>query len=134
MKKIFLILLLPIGLTYGQQSPLIPEFKLNLPTLGSDNPKLQGYLRDIDPNSINNFGEAFKSSMPGIQVLRGRFSHRTLDGSSVYIMEPDNMVCLVPDRSKVEIMPGRSFRRNQPVEPMPNAGPRIELIPEIKSK
>ena len=134
MKKIFLILLLPIGFAYGQKSPLIPEFKPNLPALGSDGPKLLGYLEDTDLNKIKILGEAYKSSIPGIQLLRGRFSHRTLDGSSVYIMEPDNMPCLVPDMAKIEIMPGRSFRKTQPVEPMPNAGPRIELIPEKKSK
>jgi len=48
---------------------------------------------------------------------------------SVRIMSPDNMACLVPDRTKLEKMPVMKLRNRRPVDPMPNAIPRQRTLP-----
>ena len=55
------------------------------------------------------------------------FSHNTSRGK-IYTLPIDNMPCLVPDMKQVEGMP----RQNMPDSRMPNAFPRLPLIPRDK--
>ena len=66
-----------------------------------------------------------------LQRMEGRYSHTTSKGK-VYIMSPDNMPCLVPDKNKLAPMPGT--QKKLPIRPvMPNASPVVPLIPHSKS-
>jgi len=141
MKKIFFILLLPVGLVYGQQSPIFPDFKPgNLPAFGNEIPNRGLYQQWRNPAplfleepTINKLKDWMEANIQGLSmnaVLNGRFSHRTQDGSSVFNIGPDNMPCLVPDMGRLEKMPRIKPYRNYGIEPMPNFSPRIELMPK----
>lgn len=145
MKRIFLLLLLPVGFAHGQMSPMIPGYQPpKLQLLGTDiqgnslfqPPVIKGQtnLDDFKKNLGKEGFELYSRSISGAIELEGRFSHRTVDGSSVYSVQPDNMPCLVPNMANIERMPANRIRNAQSMEAMPNAGPRIKLLPETRTK
>lgn len=141
MKKLFFILILPGGLLFGQKSQMIPDFKpQNLPQLGaiyqdkipseffhSEN---QQMFEDTNKVNLKDIAKAYKKSILLNPELVGRFSHQTMNGSTVYSIGPDNIGCLVPDMNQLERMPGKSLRKSPAYDPMTNACPRIRLIPD----
>jgi hypothetical protein len=57
------------------------------------------------------------------------YSHTTSRGK-IYKLPIDNMPCLVPDMNQVAPMPGNKM----PEGKMPNAFPRLRMIPEERKK
>jgi hypothetical protein len=139
MNKIFLVLLLPARLAYGQQ--LKPD---NIPAFGSDNQldthsifhieKGKLLLEDSNTDKVKSWFQSHTNSFSGATVFNGRFSYWTQDGSAVYKIQPDNIPCLVPQMDRLEKMPVIRSKRRNAIEPMPNVGPRIELMPKIAGK
>jgi hypothetical protein len=64
---------------------------------------------------------------------KGRFSYRTPSGSLVYALAADKMPCLVPKPGIKDDMVIRLAADGKWPEPMPNATPRIEVIPSVGS-
>jgi hypothetical protein len=138
MKKLFLTLLLPAQVLFGQHFQLIPDFKSPaLPAPGNpfkSGPVIQFPFQNGISPSGDTLGDLFKimadgkMSMTNPELL-ARFSHRT-EGGSVYLIEPDQMPCLVPELKRMEKMPGSNPRRMPAEDPMPNKGPRIKLNPD----
>jgi len=60
--------------------------------------------------------------------MRAKFSHNTPNGS-VYDLMYDDMPCLVPDTKRIEKMPLRNLKNETPVDKIPNAVPRTNIIP-----
>lgn len=84
---------------------------------GQTNPKVSDTSRSIMPMP-------FRSEI----LEKARYSHTTSKGK-IYIMPYDNMPCLVPDMKGTR-MPGTT----PPLQDMPNATPKQELIPKEKDK
>ena len=88
MKKIFLMLLLPAGLAYGQQ--LKPE---NIPAFGSHNQfdthstfhinSGQLLLEDSNTDKVKSWFQSHTNPFSSGTVLKGKFSYWTQDGSAV---------------------------------------------------
>ena len=62
---------------------------------------------------------------------QGKFSHKTSDGSSVYVLPKDRMPCLVADKTVLEKMSTGSNRITMNSEQMPNAFPKAQVIPHL---
>ena len=62
---------------------------------------------------------------------QGEFSHITSDGSSVYELPKDHMLCLVADKSKLEKISNETVQMLMNPEPIPNAFPQIQVIPRM---
>jgi len=63
-----------------------------------------------------------------LRDMRAKFSHNTPNGS-VYDLMYDDMPCLVPDTKRIEKMPLRNLKNETPVDKIPNAVPRTNIIP-----
>jgi hypothetical protein len=145
MKKILIILFFPAGCAFGQTDLLNPALKMqNQKDRGLDIQKFQffnvpefkaqPFLEDnnLKEQIIKNLAEAYASTIDAPEILKGWFSHKGAPGASVFIMEPDKMPCLVPDLNMTEKILNRISRDSRMAEPMPNFGPRIELVPQKK--
>jgi len=82
-------------------------------------------LADTSFNRVEKLREAYLFSR--LSQVRAQPSHKTVNGD-VYLLSPDNMPCLVPDKEKTASMPNGAASKTMP-ENMPNAYPKRKLIP-----
>ncbi|HEV3250528.1 MAG TPA: hypothetical protein VGZ71_06230 [Puia sp.] len=127
--SLFLILLLA-ELAIGQKAPLspLPKEVFRTPQSGRlmQADFLAGKKGPGDKNLQDRVGSRETEMAP---ALEGRFSHKTSNRSSVFIIQLDHMPCLVPERNSVEMRLNKLPGDFQSGDPMPNALPRVQTIP-----
>jgi hypothetical protein len=127
--SLFLILFLA-ELAIGQKAPLspLPKEVFQTPQSGRlmQAELLAGKRGPGDKYLQDRVGSREAEMAP---TLEGRFSHKTSNGSSVFIIQLDHMPCLVPARNSVEMRLNKLPGDFQSGDPMPNALPRVQTIP-----
>jgi hypothetical protein len=66
-------------------------------------------------------------------ALQGRFSHKTTNGSSIFIIQEDHMPCSVPGKPSFDKMSNKISENFHSADPMPNALPWVQTIPATKN-
>jgi hypothetical protein len=134
MKNSFFLILLLADFALGQktQTFLLPKELFLTPQTGDlmrpeflSGNKVSGYknLEDLD---ISRQAEM-------TLALQGRFSHKTTNGASIFIIQEDHMPCSVPRKPSFDRMSSKIPENFQSGDPMPNALPRVQTIPPTKN-
>ncbi len=134
MKNSFFLMLLVADFALGQKIQVLPPPKALF--LGSQT----GVL--MKPEFIPGKNVSGNKDLPGWSrsrtdemtlAMQGRFSHKTTNGSSIFIIPQDHMPCSVPGKLSVEEMSTKIPGNFESGDPMPNPLPKVQIIPPGKN-
>lgn len=87
-------------------------------------------FKDIPQPQLDSLLKKIRSGNRIVGFPSARYSHRSLNGASIYLLSPDNMPCVVPDMKQFN-MP--NYGKNLPAYGMPPAGkPFKKIIPDTE--